>query len=543
MIMEKEYYNEEKANYIIENLASATKIDKVYWPLIVDIMLRRQYQFGLNDDIFKRDVQSFVKNVKRISVEKIGDCSGQFDTINKKITLHQGLFNKEPIDFIALYETLAHECCHAMNYETVLTTKVDRAFNNLFSIFDTVGIMEVFTECEADSIALNHTKDPDSFMMRTKTLGYPNITGYFDVISACFGIDKNEILKAAITGKDELHRLFNEKMHETDDSKKQNAIFNGISFNIGVMHSQIYNGNNDLSEEQINQRNENIKNANKYIYLFAEQAINNRIQNIKADNVEEFREEFETILRDQVIVKDVIEGNFDLYQTKEAREELRNGTHGQFDIATLKLRCIDYVLENNEIEDKLGLLKSIQEKKRLSDLEIFLSENEIKIDRDKQIKVSQRKADEHNDEYTSNGMTWDNNKIVKYMQNHKKRIANPKHNRIENFKRELENVGNELIEWVEKKSTKLINIIEKLFSKSKSLPAGEETERVEEEVTEPEVDEIGTVPESNDDKPWDLSNWGLNPSDVEYKPGVDESFDQEQEGIDIDDGSWDWGEK
>ena len=44
--MKKKYYNKEKANYI-KQMLETTEIQKVYWPIIVDIVLRRQYQFKL----------------------------------------------------------------------------------------------------------------------------------------------------------------------------------------------------------------------------------------------------------------------------------------------------------------------------------------------------------------------------------------------------------------------------------------------------------------------------------------------------------------
>lgn len=63
--MNKRYYNKQKANYIYSKL-SFSGIDKVYLPLVVDIMLRRQFEFDLSDELLDRDIATFKKNVKKI---------------------------------------------------------------------------------------------------------------------------------------------------------------------------------------------------------------------------------------------------------------------------------------------------------------------------------------------------------------------------------------------------------------------------------------------------------------------------------------------
>ena len=90
--MEKEYYkdSEEKVDYIIQRFLN-TEINPVFIPIIGDILLRRRYAFNLNDKLFKRDIDTFIKNVKQIEVKDIGDNAGAFYAKNKKIILVEEL--------------------------------------------------------------------------------------------------------------------------------------------------------------------------------------------------------------------------------------------------------------------------------------------------------------------------------------------------------------------------------------------------------------------------------------------------------------------
>ena len=176
----------------------------------------------------------------------------------------------------------------------------------------------------------------------------------------------------------------------------------------------------------------------------------------------------------------------------------------------------------------------------------LLEENKIQIDNNKGMKVSQRKADEHNSDYSSNGMTWDNSEIVEYIQNNLDKVANPKHNRIEIIKKVLED---KMIRFGIRLGTRLdvlISRIENMINKRKSLPEGQEKE-VEENAKLDEIEQSSeAIPqdEKTNSASWDLSNWGLDKSDVEYTGNPNsnqENIELQNDDLDIDDGGWgDW---
>ena len=225
--MDKKKENEKKANYIKEKL-SQTKIDRVYWPVITDVILRRQMQFDLSDEHFKRDVDTFQKNVNKIIIKDLGKrIMGQYSPTGKKILINSRLF--EAADYETIFEVFCHECSHAMNFEKNGVSKEDRTFNRqVFGMFNESSTMEMFTESEAqfmtDSVNAVH--------------GYESITGYANVISAAFGVRKNDLLKRAIEGRKELNTLLNRSEFKLNINR-ENAAFNQISFNIGLLHAAL----------------------------------------------------------------------------------------------------------------------------------------------------------------------------------------------------------------------------------------------------------------------------------------------------------------
>jgi len=332
--MKKEYYNEQKANYIYKKLSS-TEIDKVYLPLVVDIMLRRQFEFDLSDELLDRDIATFKKNVKKIEAKPLGEnVGGEFAQAFKEIRLNDLLFQDENIDFEQIYETLAHECFHAMSFEKKEKDyKDDRTFY-AGKVIDKTGAMEAFTECEADSIVYTRQYDEtDKRVYLTHTSGYPQLTPYIDLISATFGVTKNELLSAAVKGQTYLDNLLNKSINKTYEFSGKNRIFEGIATNLSFLHVA-----------QTEKNNLSYIDANSKIYSFAEAGINERINNISTDSIDEFKESFELIKLNQKTIEYITSG----YE------------HEKDENVDAKLRIIDEVLENQSIENKLELLSNLQ---------------------------------------------------------------------------------------------------------------------------------------------------------------------------------------
>lgn len=376
--MNKEYYNGKKANYIYRKL-SLTGIDKVYLPLVVDIMLRRQFEFDLSDELLDRDIAAFKKNVKKIEAKPLGeDTGGEFSQLSKEIRLNDLLFQGENIDFEQIYETLAHECFHGMSFEKKEKDyKDDRTFY-AGKVMDKTGAMEVFTECEADAIVYTRQyNESEKGVYLTNTTGYSEIAPYIDLIAATFGVKKNELLSAAVKGETCLDNLLNKSINKTYEFSGKNRIFEGIVKNLSFLHVAKTH-KNELSA----------MDANSKIYSFAEEGINERINNISIDSIDEFKESFELIKLNQKTIEHITRG----YE------------HEKDENVDTKLRIIDEILENPSIENKLELLGKLQNANNTYEIMGFIEENNVTIDFEKKIKVSNETIQEHNMEYSSNGM-------------------------------------------------------------------------------------------------------------------------------------------
>lgn len=76
--MKKEYFNKEAYDYI-ENEINKTKINSIFKPIVIDIILRRRHEYNLDDKYFHRDVESFINNVKDMYLENLPEnISGRF---------------------------------------------------------------------------------------------------------------------------------------------------------------------------------------------------------------------------------------------------------------------------------------------------------------------------------------------------------------------------------------------------------------------------------------------------------------------------------
>ena len=68
--MKKEYKDQETYDYVA-NQINTSRINPVFKPIVIDIILRRRHEYQLDDKYFHRDVKSFIRNVKGIYWENL----------------------------------------------------------------------------------------------------------------------------------------------------------------------------------------------------------------------------------------------------------------------------------------------------------------------------------------------------------------------------------------------------------------------------------------------------------------------------------------
>ena len=472
--MKKEYYNREKANYINKRLRS-TSINKVYLPLVTDVMLRRLFEYGLSDEMLDRDINTFIENVENIRIVEptlLGELGG-FNPQNKEITLYAQIFREKTTDYEKFYETFTHECIHAINLEqTRVGKKEDRVFKEDNFQFSTQSAMEAFTE----SIANEQVKNREYNEFQTtpyisETTGYKWITPYVDVISATFGVSRKELLSATVKGEGELNKLLNKSMNTTYESLGGNGILYGLVTNIYLQDCEISKERKLLRDESI--------------CSLAMRGINERLSKIEIADIDAFRKEFEQIKLEADIIC-LITGNqkyenidYDSleFERKFFEEYKDVYNYENENINYNKLKCIEVVLKNDSILDKIELLRNIQSVNSMDELTQLMEGNNITIDSDMRLAVAPEIIREHNMEYSSNGMEWDNTQIIEYIQKNQERIINPKNNI-------LERISTKIKSWIG-------NFGRTKNEEIKLLPGDSKSDEVSQ-------------------KPWDLSNWGID---------------------------------
>lgn len=485
--MKKEYYDEEKSNYIAKKLQSK-KINETYIPIIIDIMLRRRYEYGLSDNFFERDVESFVKNVKTIEVAPLTKSKGSFRTSEKKIVLDPKLFG-EDANNEELYSVLAHECTHAMNFEKIDGDKQDRTFP-ANCIYYTTGAIEAFTECESNDLVYNTSyidsenkvddDNPEKMILLKSTSIYRLLTPYVDLMVATFGVQRKEMLSAAIKGQDELKNLLSNNLGRKYKIPGKDRIFDGITMNICLLHSAIFKDQTEVDEN-------NFSLANEKIYNYAEEAIIQRMGNMQTSDLSRFQEQFNRIKLDQKIIETICESCY----APEEKESLREETNGKYALINNKLRCMDEIFINDNIQDKQRILQELIMTENSEELIKLMEDNEITVDLEKEIIIPIETIKEHNMEYSLYGMEWDNTEILEYIEAHKEEMTMPKLTKFQSIMKKVKEV----------------------FHKNdiKSLPEGSEYIK----------DKI--LPS------WDLSHWGMKKEELAKVKCEDHSREESSE--------------
>ncbi len=110
----KQYENRRLAAYARMRIATMPVSD-IYKPLLVDIILRRAYEYELSDQEACSDIETLIRYVKKIEIFPLkAGTLGVHEPATNTIKLSSEAFKKNPINAEEIYETLTHEVYHAL---------------------------------------------------------------------------------------------------------------------------------------------------------------------------------------------------------------------------------------------------------------------------------------------------------------------------------------------------------------------------------------------------------------------------------------------
>lgn len=361
--MKKDYFDQEAYNYI-ENKLNETKINSVFKPIVIDIILRRRHEYQLDDKYFHRDVESFINNVKEIYLKNVpGNIGGRFDPQKKCIIINENKFKEYMHDdqgMELLLKIICHECVHAMNYDE---TGKDRSFPK------SKGMCEVFTEKEAARIVPNRDLE-DTLKIPTP---YANITKYVEAIAAAFGVKEKEQLAAAIKGRQELFELLNLNIKDENFSKN---IYEDIELKVDSVFKEFYKDGKGVEQNLYTMNFEEIWNSLNDIYRDMEQILAYRIENLEWDNQEDLQEKLEDIKLSQNVVSNVNEGPI-LEALVEVKGKELVAMYEKTMVYT-KVMCIEEIIKSQD-ENSRELISFVQSSKSVDEILEFMKQNGIEI--------------------------------------------------------------------------------------------------------------------------------------------------------------------
>ena len=224
----KNYYNKNIHDLIEKNIKKL-EIDEDFKPYVIDILMRRAYQFGFTTEEIQTDLATLNNSLKSIQVGFINfNTAGQYSSLEKRIKISLDASIKQS------YSTLAHELFHACTRDENGNDRLGGY--NYYSKQYNYCLLEAFIERTAHRLVYNtKPKNPYSNLNAT---GYGNIVFIIDMLCATYGVKENDLLKNGIQSREKLIDFLSEKSGNNNYHTKE--VLDMIEMNYTVIHNAFY---------------------------------------------------------------------------------------------------------------------------------------------------------------------------------------------------------------------------------------------------------------------------------------------------------------
>lgn len=279
--MRSKYYKNPSLKAYFEKYVGQMSVDSRFKPILVDILLRRAFEYELSPEDIRQDISSLMINLKNIRIGEMPEDSrlaaGVYYSNSREIIINKYYVeraNENPKD-PRLYEILTHEVYHALSFDEYGDDRLSSI--NSFNGMDNVSLLEAIVEKAADRCVCGRSLQNAPYYHKN-SYGYTNITFITDAIEATYGVSEKEFLKNAIMGRDRLINFLaangNENIYQTI------SFLDAIECNFSRLHNTLY------PEQGIIQRNRgnyasiirNIKDSMSGIYMLCERKFLERIE-------------------------------------------------------------------------------------------------------------------------------------------------------------------------------------------------------------------------------------------------------------------------
>lgn len=203
----KNYKNNVSLRDYLEYNIKPMGIDDVYKPMLVDILLRRAYEYQLSPKEIQQDVISLWDSLSKIEVKECRNKTalGQYNVRRKAISISPKAVEKARYgnDLRTLYETLTHEVYHALSRDKNGNDRLSPRPNKITGNYN-FALKEAIIERASDRTVYDRVGEETAPYYHPYCQGYSSTTFIVDVLCATYGVSEKDFLKNAIMGRDKL---------------------------------------------------------------------------------------------------------------------------------------------------------------------------------------------------------------------------------------------------------------------------------------------------------------------------------------------------
>lgn len=234
-LLYKDYRPKTLTKYI-EDEVNRLRITKRYKPIIVDILLRRIYEFDLSDEDIETDLKTLKEHLHKIEVvPPKNNTLGYYSPTNKKIAITRTTaLNLDPE---GMYTVLAHELFH-----TLLTTQNGSSrlsTINKYTNKENRFLEEAIVEEAADRLVQTKKRNTGRpTYLHKNVYGYTDITFVTDAIEAAYGVTEKDFLRNAIMGRKRLLEFLS--THSGEPIEETSSFLDYIEANFTTLHDTLY---------------------------------------------------------------------------------------------------------------------------------------------------------------------------------------------------------------------------------------------------------------------------------------------------------------
>lgn len=422
--MQKRYYDNESLMDYFDKWVGKMKVDDVYKPLLIDILLRRAHEYELVPEDIQQDMQSLLDNLENIEIKTLPknfrSVGGLYNSATKTITLNARTLDQMKGDRYnpKLYEILTHEVYHALSRD-------EEGHDRLSSINTHSGkynysLLEVIVEKAADRCVYPRGGSSAPYYNQN-TYGYTDITFLTDALAATYGVTEKDFLKNAIMGRRRLISFLS--LQANEDPKETASFLDSVELNFSKLHEALYPDKilrRKPSPEDFERKIKTIKRSMANIYNWCEIKFSERIENTPLHGLRQ-AERFENEAKfNHNKLTFVMEDALYRFSNKYKRPDIYNDVSREVEYAreetTDRISDIDAVIRNYSRMSLPEAITLINESRHgnLKKYASIMRRFDIALSRNKVFPENSRTLNEYYD--TDFGTsTWENDAVSEYI--------------------------------------------------------------------------------------------------------------------------------